>query len=255
MMKQLYLLIFCLIISTQLWGQESVIQNKITLNSGEMYIGEIIVKTNEIVMIKAAGGKRYQFQLSDVKKIERISNNDYSDKPDKSEIPASGKDAVFCGNIELAGGIANTPNSFKSAPNAEISMIFGNKNVSGKDVFIGIGAGYSMIFLASTTNPINYLPVFIRLQSTLNKARTAPFIGLDAGYSFGLSSGFGGGPAIKVSVGVTHKTGYKSDIYAGLFGSLTSISARITETNELGTFSYNGNTSMTNLGLKFGFHF
>ena len=254
-MKHLYLIVLCLIISAQIWGQESVIQNKITLNSGKIYIGEIIVKTNEIVMIKTAGGKRYQFQLSDVKKIERISKNDNSDQSVQSDIPATDKDAIFCGDIELSGGIANTSNSFKSASNTEISMIFGNKNVSGKDIFIGIGAGYSMIFLPSTTNPINYLPVFLRLQSTLKKARTAPFIGIDAGYSFGLSSGFGGGPAIKVSVGVTHKTGYKSDVYAGVFGGLTSISAKITETNDLGTFNYNGNTSMTNFGLKFGVHF
>jgi hypothetical protein len=254
-MKQLCLLVLYLVISSQLWGQESVIQNKITLNSGEVYVGEILVKTNEMVMIKTANGKRYQFQLSEVKMIEQVmssgsliqSETDQSEKTDHA--------AFFCGDIELSGAIANTSNSFKSAPSTEISLIFGNKNVARKDFYVGFGAGYSMIFLANSTDPISYLPVFIRLQSMLNKARTAPFIGIDAGYSFGLNAGYGGGPAVKVSVGLNHKTGYKSDIYAGVFGSLTSISARITETNDLGTFSYNGSTSMTNFGLKFGLHF
>ena len=146
-------------------------------------------------------------------------------------------------------------NSFKSAPNTEISMIFGNKNISEKDVFVGIGTGYNVCFLPYTSEPLSFLPVFLRLQNTLQKARTAPFISIDAGYCFGITSGFGGGPTLKVSVGIAHKTGYKSDIYTGVFAGLTSINTRLNETNNLGTFNYTGNTSMTNLGFKFGFHF
>ena len=254
-MKQLCLLVFCLIITCQLRGQEFVNTNRITLNSGAVYSGEIVVKTNEMVMIKTSGGKRYQFQLSEVKKIEKVSANDISSQPDKTENTLSEKATVFCGDIEFSGGLLNTPNAFKSAPNTEISMIFGNKNVSKKDFYVGIGAAYGLIFLTSTGNPINYLPVFLRLQSNLIKARTAPFVGIDAGYCFVLSSGLSGGPTLKLSLGICHQTGYKSDIYAGVFGGLTAVSTRISETNELGTFSYSGNTTMTNLGMKFGFHF
>ena len=255
-MKQLYFLIFCLFISIQVWGQGSSIQSKITLNTGVVFTGEIVIKTNEMVMIKTSGGKRYQFLLSEIKKIENISDYENSDKPNKANNFSIENTAVFCGNIEFSGAVVSASNSFKSSPGVDLSMVFGNKkNLLSKNVFVGIGAGYDMIFLTSSITPISYLPLFIRFQSTLNKSRTAPFLGIDAGYSFGLTSGFGGGPSIKISVGVIHKTGFKSDVYAGVFGGLTSVSTRLTETNELGTFIYTGNTSMTKLGLKLGFHF
>ena len=241
-------------ISIQLWGQESVSHDKITLNTGEVYIGEIIAKTDELVMIKTQSGKRYQFQLSEVKKIEKTNLNESSSTSGKqaSEINTKG---FFCGNIELSGGISDAKNSFVSSPFSEGSMVFGAKNISGKDVFLGIGVGYNFTFIPSTTDPVSFLPVFLRFQNVLLKARTAPFIGVDAGYSFGLNQNYNGGPMIRASVGIVHKTGYKSDIYAGIYAGITSIYAPLTVTNDLGTFNYQGQTSMTNLGLKLGFHF
>jgi hypothetical protein len=120
---------------------------------------------------------------------------------------------------------------------------------------MGFGVAYSATFISSVSDPVYYLPVFLRFQNTLMKTRIAPFINLDAGYKFGLSSDFGGGTFVKLSAGIIRKLGYKSAIYAGVYGGLTSIVANLTEMNELGTFKYTGQTTMTNLGLKVGFDF
>jgi hypothetical protein len=254
-MKYTSFLIFYLLISIQLWGQESVIQNKITLNTGEVYWGEIVVKTAEMIMIKTETGKRYQFQLAEVTKIEKSLPTETKSSGDKTQIQEINKSGNFCGNIELSGGISSGLNSFPASPNTEFSMIFGNKNISKKDIFWGIGVGYNLIFLSSTNNPVEFIPVFLRMQSLLVKSITAPFIGIDAGYSFGLTPGLGGGPFIKISLGISHKTGIKSDFYGGIYGGLSSISGKVTEINDLGTFTYFGPTSMIDFGAKVGFHF
>ena len=253
-MRHNFILLLLVFISIQLWGQESATHDKITLNTGEVYVGDIIAKTNELIMIKTPNGKRFQFQLSEVKKIEKTEQSENSSTFGK-QVPDITRKGFFCGNIELSGGVSDAKNSFSSSPFAEGSMVFGAKNISGKDVFFGVGVGYNLTFLSSTTDPLSLLPVFLRFQSVLIKARTAPFIGVDAGYSFGLNQSYNGGLMLRPSVGIVHKTGYKSDIYAGFFAGLTSISAPLIVTNELGTFNYHAQTSMTNFGLKFGFHF
>jgi len=254
-MKHLSFLVLILFFSIQLWGQESTIRDKITLKSGEVYSGEIVAKTTEMVMIKTSNGTRYQFQLSEVNKIEKRPDNQTSVENIKNQNQNISTENNFCGNIELSAGISNAKNSFSLCPTTELSMIFGNKRVLGKDIFMGLGIGYNITLLSQNSNPISFLPLFLRLQSTLTKNRTAPFIGIDAGYAFGLTSDFGGGPLVKISLGVTRKLSYKTTIYCGIFAGVNSITGKITETNELGTFSYIGHNSMINFGLKFGFQF
>jgi len=254
-MKHLSFLVFILFFSIQLWGQDSTIQDKITLKSGEVYFGEIVVRTAEMVMIKTLNGTRYQFQLSEVTKIEKRPDNQTSVENIKNLNQNISTENNFCGNIELSAGISNAKNSFSLCPTTELSMIFGNKRVLGKDIFMGLGIGYNMTLLSQNSNPISFLPLFLRLQSTLTKNRTAPFIGIDAGYAFGLNSDYSGGTLVKVSIGITRKLSYKTALFAGIYSGITSISGKITETNDLGTFSYLGHNSMINFGLKFGFQF
>ena len=256
-MKYFLILTFCLFLTSPMVAQESITQDKITLLSGETYFGEIILKTVEMIMIKTGNGKRYQFQLSQVKSIEKVSLSAADLKKDgKTEI--SGEQIPkgdFCGSIEFSGGISSAQNAFTNLPNVDVSMVFGNKSVSGKNMFFGLGASYKMLFPTGTTQTVDFIPVFMRLQSILIKTNTAPYVSIDAGYSFGLSTGFDGGPFVKVSGGVLHKINHKSDFFAGIFAELSSIKTNLTETNPLGTFHYYGSTSMTNVGLRFGLHF
>jgi hypothetical protein len=254
-MKKFSFLVFILLFSFQLWGQEFTIQNKITLNSGEVYIGEIVVKTSELVMIKTSSGTRYQFQLSDIKKIENYSNTRPTDENDKNLNQDISVADNFCGNIELAAGASIAKNSFGLSPTTQLNMIFGNKQMLGKDIFMGLGIGYNMTFVSQSSNQISFLPIFLRIQNTFTKNRTSPYIGIDAGYAFGLNTDYGGGPMVTVSTGIAYKLSYKTNLFAGIYAGITSISGKITETNNLGTFSYIGQNSMLNFGLKIVFQF
>lgn len=255
-MKHYIFLFLCIFLTSQLSAQESVSKDKITLLTGEIYIGDIYVKTDELVMIKTENGKRYQFMLSQVKRIEKTihTSNNLNANTVQSSVDDNSP-GYFCGNIEISGGVSSAKYAFSSIPITEVSMIFGKNNISGKNLLFGLGASYQMLFITVNNQPVIFIPAFIRLQKTFLKSKTSPFIGLDAGYSFGLNSGYGGGPFIKIVAGIVRKINYKSDFYGAVFGGISSINTALTERNDLGTYQYPGNTDMTALGIKCGFHF
>jgi len=253
-MKQLIALVLGLFISILVWGQESATLNKVTLNSGEVYIGEIVVKTADLIMIKAKNGTRYQFQLKDVKEISTISAievaNNATDKT-KASLTDEGN---FSGQIEITGGISTAKNAFTSSPNGQISLAFGNRRAFGKDCFFGLGAGYNTIYIPSGST-VALFPVFVRIQNVLSKEKTAPFIGMDAGYAFATTTNFKGGTLAKISGGISHRINYKSSFIAGIFVGINQLYGDIKETNDLGTFTYKGNVTMLNAGIKLGLQF
>jgi len=75
---------------------------------------------------------------------------------------------------------------------------------------------------------------------------------MDIGYAFALNTGNSGGSLIKISAGLSHKISLKTIFFAGIYAGVQTFSGILTETNSLGSFTYTGETSMNNLGLKAG---
>lgn len=251
-MKYLGILVILLLNSLLLVAQEAIQKDKITLNSGEVYIGEILMRNNELIMLKTKDGTRYQFQSAEIKKVEKeLVQVDSTKEP--SEIIHS--TANFSGIFELSGGISSAKNCIDTSPEAQLALIFGNKNAFRKNLFLGLGMGIDKIFVFSNSTSIGFLPLFLRLQTTRNKNRTTPFVGMDAGYAFALNQGFGGGAMVKITAGISHRINYKTFLIAGVYTGANAISGNLTETNDLGTFTYYGNTSINSLGVKIGLQF
>lgn len=248
-MRQFCILVLTFFLSLQLWGQESNTVDKITLKTGEIYTGEIVVKTPDMVMLKAKSGTRYQFQLSEVKSIEKTVETDSTIQSANSIAP-NPTEGNFSGLLDVSGGIASAQNIFTSLPNTQASLTFGNKKVLGKDIFVGVGVGYNVTFIPTGT--VGLIPVFLRIQHTLNKSKTAPYISMDAGYSFSSGSAVGGGTLVKISFGIVHRLNYKTSFIAGIYGGLNSILGNQTDQNG---YSYYGNTTMQSTGIKLGLQF
>jgi hypothetical protein len=254
-MKHFCILVLTLLLSVHVWGQGSTALDKITLSTGEVYIGEIVVKTADMVMIKVKNGRRYQFQLTEVSQIEKIKSDEQSNDQAANLLTANQTDGNFSGQLELAGGISEARFAFVASPNAQVSLTFGNKKAFGKNVFLGLGIGYNNTFSGTGSPSLHLIPVFARIQNNFTDDKTTPFIGLDAGYAFSSSTDFKGGPLVKISFGISHRINYKTALIAGFYGGLNQIYGQLTETNELGTFTYSANTSMLSLGVKLGLQF
>lgn len=252
-MRHFYILVLSLFFSLQLLGQELTSLDKITLNTGEVYLGEILVKTTDLVMIKVANGSRYQFQLSDVKEIEKSGNINSTDIKNSQAITVHKATRNLCGQIEFAGGLRNARNAFSWSPDFQGSLTLGNKNVAEQNLFMGIGLGYNSTKIK--TKSVSFVPVFGRIQGTLNNKSTSPYIALDGGYAFSVNPNYGGGVLAKLSIGIIQRKNQKVSFIAGLYGSINSTSGNLSVTNEESTFTYNGRTMMQSWGLKLGIQF
>ena len=73
-MKKYLIILFALLISAVVFAENAetdVSMAKITLNTGGVFIGEIIVENEQIVMIRTAEGNRFQFPINDIESIEK----------------------------------------------------------------------------------------------------------------------------------------------------------------------------------------
>lgn len=254
-MKQFISLVIYLFFSLYLVGQETAIEDKITLNTGEIYVGKIILKTNDMIMLTTKDGTRYQFQLSEVKKTESNLNSNISKKEKTDDNETTLNSSNFGGIVELTGGVSSAKYCFGSSPNTQLSLMFGNRNLLGQNLFLGAGIGYNSTFIASSSKSIGFLPVFVRIQNTFSKGRTAPYLGMDAGYAFALNQGFGGGALVKLSAGISHKISYKTIFFAGIYAGIQSFSGTLTEVYESNSYSYFAQTTMRSEGIKIGLLF
>jgi len=238
----------------QLWAQNNTLE-KVTLRSGEVYVGEILLKNQDIVMIQTTAGAKFQFPAADVKSIETVSSNHL--KNTQSENEANSPEAIPEGNIsaliELSGGIAHADNKTDLAPAMQGTLSFGTRLLKGKNLFLGIGTGY---FCVVTENEnVGFIPLFLRLRGTLTQKRVSPFASIDAGYASSLTENYEGGIYSRLTLGIQKKLHEKSVISAGIYAGAFNFSTDLTETNETGTFSYHGGTDMINAGITLGLQF
>lgn len=252
-MKIIRIIVVFLFFASVVFAQDKTLLDKITLKTGETYTGEILVQNSEVVMLKSANGSRFQFQLSEVKKIEKISK-EAALNADSAMYHSPGNNS-FAGFLEIAGGVSAAKRSFDSSPNTQVSLVFGSKSIVGRFIFMGIGAGLNSTFTDGNNSTINFVPVFIKMQAKLSENISAPYFAIDAGYAFAVTEGFGGGPFTRISAGIARKISYKSILSFGFFVGVNSFDASLTELKNGNSYSFYGNTIMTNYGLKIGLTF
>lgn len=255
-MKKTGILILFIFCSFWMSGQNTILKDRITLNTGEVLIGEIQLKTNELIILKTEDGGKFQFPLKEIKSIDKqaVSTNTTVPPESPTTEPVLAESNIK-GIVNFAGGITSAKYLTKTSPHIQLSMTFGSNLKKNDHMFLGLGVGFNNIFLAENSESMSLLPLFLRFQNTFSKKRTSPYVSLDAGYAFSLSSDFGGGMLAEISTGISYRLDYKTNFIIGLYGKINSISGNLTETNDLGTFSYYGPTVLNCFGVKAGLQF
>ena len=252
LMKNKWLILFFCFVSVGILAQEKAVTSKVTLKTGTVFVGEIIVKNNEVVMLKDSTGARFQFQPSEVVLVETfVPSKTDSDLQQSSTEPNAPLNTNFSARFEIVSAAVSMQNEDNAKLLTQFLLSFGNKKVLGKDIYVGLGAG----FLTVNNSNINLLPIYLKVQATTNKNRTSPFWGVESGYTFSVNNYFKGGAYTSVSAGVNYKVNYKTSIYAGVFGAVYSIKGRLTESITEGTYAYEGIASLKTAGLKLGLQF
>jgi len=241
---------------------------KITLSTGEVFVGEILVENEQIVMIRTANGNRYQFPRADIKSIETDFEADRAESTNRrptSELRAfdeanrtegSSSYEKFAIMIDLQGGISGAKHAFSTAPIMQASLVLGVKDLVLQNSFIGAGIGYNAVFSSEySAEAMTFLPLFLRLQKTIGDNHVAPFFELDAGYGFSLNPEFDGGAMMKLAAGMAMDFGMRNTFYFGVFAGLQNFSGQLTQTKDFGSFTYHGNSTVWSLGAKVALKF
>ncbi|MFZ4582542.1 MAG: hypothetical protein ACOYM7_07820 [Paludibacter sp.] len=245
------ILFFCFV-SLGIMAQEKPVTSKVTLKTGTVYVGEIVLKNDEVVMLKDNTGARYQFQPSEIVQIEPyVVANTENSSPQTTTIPDAHINDNFCGRFEFASTTGSLQRGAEDQPLTQFLLSFGNKKVLGKDIFVGLGSG----FLIMNNTNVNLIPIYLKVQTITNKNRTSPFWGVESGYTFSINNYYKGGAFAAVSAGTNYKVNYKTSIYAGIFGAVYSINGTFTESITQGIYAYNGNATLKTYGLKLGLQF
>lgn len=250
--------ILILILSTGLfsavYAQEKPVE-KVILHSGEVYVGEILLRNSELIMLQSLDGSRFQFPLKDVKAVELATASDIH----KQKKQATGDSEVIesegniSGLIEMSAGWGGAAGKFSLKPFVLPQLSFGTRLIRGKSLFAGAGAGYLNVFNADEN--VGFIPLFLRLRGVADRSKLSPFASVDAGYSFGTTGGYKGGLYSKVAAGVQTNAGRTSHFSLSVFGFSTNFSADLTETTSAGTFSYHGGTNLYGFGISAGLQF
>lgn len=242
----LTLLIFC---SLVLSSQNTFIQDKLTLNTGEVFHGEIQLKTQTLIIIKTTSGERFQFPLSEIKSIEKTEFFEKKTTINDKEVDIISEGFVK-GSLDVFIGLISAKNLLEFSPNFQMSMIFGSEFKKNKNFFLGLGVGYNTTTFNSGSSHINLLPLFLRLQQVFFNKTLSPYALLDAGYAFGLHSDYDGGPFASISTGYSYQFNEKSAVKIGFFVGINSIAATLTEQRENQNYTYYGRTTMESFGLR-----
>jgi len=239
-----FLFVFSFLIAN---AQESI--TKITLKSGAFFQGEVILKNEELIMLKDNTGARFQFALSEIEKTETVTTEVANTT--KPTFVAAVPNDKFCGQFELSFGNTSARKAFEFKPITQVALAFGNRKSFGKDLFVGLGVGY---FRIGDVN-LSLIPATFKIQTYTSKNRTSPFVGFESGYAFSTSKNVTGGLFAKISAGINHRLNSKSSIYAGISAAVYSLSSRLTETTQNGIYAFDGATTVNALTLKVGFQF
>jgi hypothetical protein len=232
---------------------------RITLKTGEVYSGEIILQNDEIILIRTTSGERFQFPVFQVKSITKITDktgeiqeNDHS----TDKILPYQSDHNFCSIIDISGATSSIKNSFNNSTSGDITLSFGTRNIAGKSLFFGGGAGFSIINNSSTNEMLNFVPVFMRFQSNnLMRWRTSPYLSLDAGYAFPLRNTMSGGLFAKLTGGIVHRLSFNTSVQFGIFARIQNFYGNLSEIRNGSIYTYWGNSSINSFGALAGFQF
>ena len=244
------LLFFVVVVSAQ-----SVVRDKVTLKTGDVFIGNIVLQNNDVVMLTDLKGVRYQFPVAEIKSIEKIEESAV-DQQNTTVTPYRDiNQGNVCGLLELSGALGNAYNRFSNRPVGQVSLTFGSRQIYSKLLFLGVGVGYLSVVEAQNSELLSFVPVYLRLKNTFLQKKTSPYAFVDAGYSFALNTGFEGGLYAKSGLGFQYNAASKTSFYWGAYAAVQGFSATLTETRNSIPYTFYGNSSAITVGLNVGLQF
>ena len=176
---------------------EQAVQHKLVFRSGRVVTGEIVLRNEDVVIIKDGYGTRFQFPMSDIVEITELKEEEPDQKPKEDTQSRSVTNVKRTSlGVRVAGGVACLDGSVTDAGKATLGgaiaadFRLGANNLGGKHIFLGGQVGYRALMAEGKT--LSIIPVDAVMELPVITGAHAPMIGVNIGYGIGVGGIRGG---------------------------------------------------------------
>lgn len=202
---------------------EEAAQYKLLFHSGRVVVGEIVLRNDEVVIVKDQRGARFQYPTSDIAEITELS----SEQPTVSEQTEDEKASRRATNIKrtslgvhLAGGVASIDGVTGGA--LAVDLLLGANNVGGRRIFLGGQVGYRALLTGA--KPLSIIPIDVVMELPLMQSVHAPMIGAHIGYGIGIG-GIRGGVNAGLALAYRYHFSRTGSLYIGIEGEVQQLAS------------------------------
>lgn len=250
-----WVLVLLLIVPLFAWGEENAVQHRLTFKSGRVVVGEVIQRTEDVVVVKDAYGARFQYPMSDVVEISEVveeQKQQTTQSDEKASRSVSNIKRTSLG-FHVAGGVMSLDGTTGGAVAAD--FLLGANNVGGRRIFLGGEVGYRALIASGRT--LSVIPINAVMELPLMQGDHVPMIGAHIGYGIGVNKSMRGGVNAGLALAYRYHFSRTGSLYIGVEAEVQQF-AKFTHTETVETgqefTSGEGRTAvlgMVTLGILF----
>lgn len=201
-MKRILHILLLLILSCPIFAEI------VTLRSGQIVRGEILLQNDEVIIIRASNGMRHQYPTSEVVSIR---DNEVLVEASSTQPPTTRPVNIA---LQVHGGVLYVPELGVGGQFGTDFMI-GSRAIQGKRMFLGGSIGYRAKVIGSTT--YSFIPLLAHIHMPLTEQKNAPLLGMSIGYGFAANKNDQGGICIGANVGGNYIINQQASLQYGIF--------------------------------------
>ena len=224
----------------------------VTLRTGQMVKGEVLLQNEEVVIVRTKNGMRYQYPASEVVsiKVEDIAAKEGEEVDKKHNVRAVNM------RFQFHSGAVYVPQMGWGGQVAADWMV-GSRMIQGNRLFVGGGIGYRAkimpIAIVDTTHS-NTTYSFIPLQAVVSlpllEHKHAPVIGISAGYGFAVNKDTQGGICVGVDLGWNYMINEQSSMQLSLYADWQQARTDVKQVVEDKEYINHMGCNFISMGLK-----
>lgn len=227
----------------------------VTLRSGQILRGQILMQTNEVVILQTPSGARFQYPMTEILQIMPDTEPPTAATAEETMDVDTHPVAI---RLMVTGGVAYT--SFQKVGGGLCADFqIGTDNLAGKHIFLGGSIGYAGAYVADKHHFIPLqMVVSVPLLSALRPSQSSiphqPEIGASIGYGFA-PKGHKGGLAAGLQLLYRYQFKSHSALLLGWDVRFQQGDKRFSETINGETFSYDSPGVYILTGLRLALQF
>lgn len=221
------------------------------LRTGARVKGTIVFQNEEVVIVRDAGGARFQYPRADVETIltEEEQTTVQEVQLEEQEITTTKKASVL---LEVGAGSVYLPRE-KMGAFASVDFMVGSHHIGERHIFIGGGIGYHGMFMGA--NKYHFLPIQAALRMPILEQKHAPVFGASIGYGIAMSKSYIGGLYAGLDLGYRYQLNPKTAIGAVFFARFQQAKVEVVETVEGHDYTHKTGRNFISFGAKFTLYF